>query len=201
MNEVLKLQTKMMLANAVSQFSELMGRNVRVSFSQENLRKLEENELFAQATKEGFSKETLRQICVPFFDNFIKQVDMERIKGSITMQFVKGRYPGKIDLEAVTGAYIFDLMDSKGLIEKCCEPEFKKAKIFAEACKLTVNKGNISFNTALKRTIAFMESEDYISSKIEEGKKTASSLWDILNPLIEFYLENEMYFLVEMVPR
>lgn len=201
MSELLKLQTKIMLAEAVSQLSELKKRYVTVSFSSEDLRKLEENELFVQATKEGFSKETCKKMYVPILDHFIKQVDMERIKGSTTMKLVETRYSKKIDLESVTGEYLFNLMDSKGFFEKLCEPEFKKACIFNEACKLTVNKGNISFNTALKKTIAFVDTDEYILSEVESSKKTVSALWDIINPLIQFYLENEIRFLLEFAAR
>lgn len=99
----------------------------------------------------------------------------------------------------ISGAFIFDFLYENGMCESVCSPEFKKKIIIIDACNLTVEKGNISFNTAIKRTIANMESKTYCKSQIKEEKKSIDAVLNMINPLIEFYLKNEDYFIAKFL--
>lgn len=189
MNSIFEMKAENTLQTVLAEFKRLKEQKVKVTISKEKLKRLEENELFVAATKEGFSKETVRTIMEPIFDYFIENIDLERIENSTTMRLIK-IYKG-IDLTSISGALIFDFLDEKEYLEDAYTPEFKKQIIFEEACELMISAGNISLNTAIKRTIAKLESENYISLAIEEGKMFINGIMNIINPLIEFYLENE----------
>lgn len=189
MNSIFEMKAENTLQTVLAELKRLKEQKVKVTISKEKLKKLEENELFVAATKEGFSKETVRTIIESMFDYFIENIDLERIENSTTMRLIK-IYKG-IDLTSISGALIFDFLDEQGILEEMYNPEFKKQCIFEEACELMISAGNISFNTAIKRTIAKLETENFISSTIEEEKKDINGILNIINPLIEFYLENE----------
>lgn len=192
MNELLKLKGNLQLISTLEDVQKLLKKNMRVSIPQEKLRELENNELFAAATEEGFSVETLRQIYEPMLDYLLEKINWEKIKSSGAVQMLL-IFSGEkdFDLETINGAYLFNLAASQDAFKELLSPETKKQHIFSRACELVVEKKNISFNTAIKRSIAEMRSANFISSKIEIAKKQADTLVSLLNPWIDFYFENE----------
>ncbi len=193
MNEILKLKGNLQLISTLEDVQKLLKKNIRVSIPQEKLRKLEENnKLFAAATEEGFSVETLRQIYEPVLDYLLVKINWGKIKSSGAVQVLQ-IFSGEkdFDLEPIDGAYLFNLVASQDAFKELLSPEAKKQHIFSRACELVVEKKNISFNTAIKRSIAEMQSANFISSEIEIAKKQADTLVSLLNPWIDFYFENE----------
>lgn len=193
MNELLKLKGNLQLISTLEDVQKLLKKNIRVSIPQEKLRELEENnKLFAAATEEGFSVETLRQIYEPMLDYLLEKINWRKIKSSGAVQVLQIFYGEKdFDLDSINGAYLFNLAASQDAFKELLSPETKKRHIFSRACELVVEKKNISFNTAIKRSIAEMRSANFISSEIEIAKKQADTLLSLLNPWIDFYFENE----------
>lgn len=202
MDKMLELRTKLAITTSVQEFMEVMKRKIKISVSREALEKLEENELFASATKEGFSKEELKGIIVPILDYIIENIDIERIQNSKTMALIQVFIAEKdIDISTIDGETIFELLDSKEVLKELCYPEFKKQVVFAEAAGLAINQGNISFNTAIKRTIGLMQSGSPEFWGIEEDKKEIDEILNIINNLVDFYLDNEALFILEFVTK
>lgn len=192
MNEILKLKRNLQLISTLEEVQRLLKKNVRLSIPKEELEALESNELFAAATEEGFSVETLRQVYEPALDYFLEKINWEKIKSCSAIQLLEIFHSEKdFDLEAVNGAYLFDFALSQDSFKELLSPETKKQEIFSRACKLVVKKKNISFNTAIKRAIAQTQSKDFISSEIEITKKQADTLVSVLKPWVDFYFENE----------
>ena len=192
MNEILKLKGNLQLISTLEDVQRLLKKNIRVSFPKEELEALESNELFAAATKDGFSVETLRQIYEPTLDYFLEKINWEKIKSCSAIQLLQIFDNEKdFDLEAVNGTYLFNFALSQDNFKEILSPEAKKQDIFSRACKLVVEKKNISFNTAIKRAIAQTQSPDFISSEIEIAKEQIDTLMSVLNPWLDFYFENE----------
>lgn len=202
MDKKLKLETELVMLTSVQEFMEVVKRKIKISISREALEKLEENELFASATKEGFSKEELKKIAVPALDYIIENIDIERIKTSKTMillqVFVTDNF---IDISTINGETIFEFLDSKEVLKELCYPEFKKQVVFAEAARLAINQGNISFNTAIKRTIGLMQSGSPEFWEIDEDKREIDEILNIINNLVNFYLDNESSFIWEFATK
>lgn len=196
MNEILKLKGKLQLISTLEDVQQLLKKDVRLSIPKEELEALESNELFSVATKEGFSVETLRQIYEPALDYFLEKINWGKIKSCSAIQLLEIK---DFDLEAVNGAYLFDLSLSQDGFKELLSPEAKKQTIFSRACKLVVKKKNISFNTAIKRAIAQTQSADFISSEIETAKKQVDVLVSLLTPWIDLYFENEKELVISLL--
>lgn len=106
-----------------------------------------------------------------------------------------------IDISAIDGETIFELLDSKEILKELCQPEFKKQYVFNEAAKLAINQGNISFSTAIKRTIGLMQSGSPEFWGIEEDEKEIDEILNIINNLVDFYLDNESLFILEFITK
>lgn len=130
MNETLKLRGKLQLLLLLEDGQRLANSTIRPSIPHEQLEKLENNELFATATEEGLSKETVRKITEPALDYFLEKINWEKIKASKTVQLIK-IFCDEIDFDAVNGAFWFDFADSYGVVDGVCSPEFKKRYIFS----------------------------------------------------------------------
>lgn len=192
MNELLKLKGNLQLISTLEDVQKLLKKKIRVSIPREKLEELESNELFVAATEEGFSVETLRQIYEPMLDYLLEKINWRKIKSCSAVQVLQ-IFSGEkdFDLESIDGAYLFNLAASQDAFKELLSPEVKKQHIFSRACELVVKKKNISFNTAVKRAIAEMQSTNFISSEIEIAKKQADTLVSVINPWINFYFENE----------
>lgn len=202
MDKKLKLETELLMLTSVQEFMEVVKRKIKISISREALEKLEENELFASATKEGFSKEELKKIAVPALDYIIENIDIERIKNSKTMILLQVFVTdNSIDISTINGETIFEFLDSKEVLKELCYPEFKKQVVFAEAARLAINQGNISFNTAIKRTIGLMQSGSPEFWEIDEDKREIDEILNIINNLVNFYLDNESSFIWEFATK
>lgn len=195
MGNMFELETKKVLAEAAQKAMEVLNQEVIISVSRECLQKLDENEVFAAATKEGITREFLKSMVVPALNHLIDNLNLEKFNNSMTKALILDE---KIDLTAFTGEDIFDVMDSAGAFEKVYEPEFKKQIIFNEAVELATQKGNISMNTAIKRVIADMESADYIDRQIEKANKIFDQIASIINSILEFYLEHEVEIILRI---
>lgn len=192
MNEILKLKGNLQLISTLGDVQRLLKKNISLSIPKEELEALESNELFSAATEEGFSVETLRQVYEPVLDYFLEKINWEKIKSCSGIQLLQIFHSEKdFDLEAINGAYLFNLALSQDSLKELLTSEAKKQDIFSRACKLVVEKKNISFNTAIKRAIAQTQSADFISSEIETTKKQIDVLVSLLNPWIDLYFENE----------
>lgn len=197
MDKMLELKTKLAITTSVQEFMDVMKRKIRIPVSREALEKLEENELFTSATKEGFSKEEMKGIIVPILDYIIENIDIERIKNSKTMALMQFFVLEKdIDISTIDGETIFELLDSKEALKELYYPDFKKQIVFAEATRLAINQGNISFNTAIKSTIGLMQAGSPEFWGIEEDKKDIDEILNIINNLVDFYLDNEALFIL-----
>lgn len=202
MDKMLEVRTKLAITISVQEFMEVMKRKINFFVSRDALEKLEENELFASATKEGFSKEELKKIMVPVLDYIIENIDIERIKNSKTMALIQFFVTDNaIDISTIDGESIFELVDSKGAIKELYYPEFKKQAVFTEAARLAINQGNISFNTAIKRTIGLMQSGSSKFWGIEESEREIDEILNIINNLVDFYLDNELSFISEFITK
>lgn len=194
MKASLKMKGKNILTTVVEDVKDFKTKRASFSISQEELKKLDKNVFFAEATKEGFSKEIIRKIYEPALDYIIEKLDLKKISKSLTMTYIKLRYR-KINLKTINGSSLFDLLDSNGLLDYACSPEYKKEIICRNAYKLVVNEGDISFNTALKRSMTYIDSQEFICSEIKLKKQELLDLVNIINPLINFYFENEKDFI------
>lgn len=196
MNKMLELETKLMVKTSLQEIVENVKRKVIFSVPYEDLKKLEENELFVEATKEGFSKEELEKAVVPLLNYIIENINVEKIINSRTMKLAQLLYINKeIDVQNINGKAIFEWLDVNGCFADVYSTEFKKQRIFTEAAKLAINKGNITFDTAVKRTIFKMEVGDSEFWGFETGKKEIDSIINVINNLVDFYLENELEFI------
>lgn len=193
-----EMEAKNVLKEAVRNIMEVVNQEVIISVSRECLDKLEENESFAEVTKEGISREALRSGIVTAFNDLIRNLNLEKFNDSTTMELIRGTLHERLDLTSFTGEDIFDIMDSAGLFSEIYKPEFKKTVIFNRAIELVAQSGNISFNTAVKRAIADVETKDYITREFEKSNlfnRIASSI----NLIVEFYLEHETEFILAIM--
>lgn len=88
----------------------------------------------------------------------------------------------------------------KTILEKSLLPEFKKNLIYTRALELTVEKGNISFKTAIKKAIVeFNDEEKFIKTIIKDFSEDSNEYISIINSLIDFYIENEVSFIAEIL--
>lgn len=195
MGNTFELETKKVLTEAAQKAMEVLNQEVRISVSRECLEKLDENEIFAEATKEGITREFLKSMVVPALNHLIDNLNLEKFNNSMTKALILDE---KIDLTAFTGKDIFEAMEAAGAFEKVYEPEVKKQIIFNEAVELATQKGNISMNTAIKRVIADMESADYIDRQIEKANKLFDQIASIINPIVEFYLKHEVEIILKI---
>lgn len=200
MHKMLVLETKLAVRTSICELIEVVKRKIRISVSREALEKLEENELFVSATKEGFSKEEVKRIIVHALDYIIENIDIERIKNSKTMKLMQVFViDNAIDISIIDGETIFEFLDSKGVLKKLYYPEFKKQCVFGLAANLAINEGNISFNTAIKRTIELMQSGSIKFWGLEEYEEEVDEILNIISNLIDFYLDNESEFIFEFI--
>lgn len=163
-------------------------RCCRISFYVDEIAELEsKNPEFAEATKEGFSEEEIRKMIVSSADCVIKNLDLKRFKNSYAITWLRISGKLKVDFSNLTGENVYDyLKENGGVTDQLREPELKKSIIFAEAVKTVVKTKTISFNNAVRKTIA----------KFNSGEKIAdmeidSEFFRIINKLIDLYLENE----------
>lgn len=137
MNEILKLKGNLQLISTLEDVKQLLKRDVRLSIPKEELEALESNELFSVATEEGFSVETLRQVYEPVLDYFLEKINWEKIKSCSAIQLLQIFHSKKdLDLEAINGAYLFNLALSEDSFKELLAPEAKKQDIFSRACEL-----------------------------------------------------------------
>lgn len=191
MSNMFEVETKNVLTEAAKKVMELLDQEVRISISRECLEKLEENEIFAEATKEGVSREFFRSLVVPSLNHLIDNLNLEKFNDSMTMTLIRGSLDEKLDLTSFSGEDIFEIADSAGALAKIYEPEFKKKIVFNEAIELVTQKGNISINAAIKKVVADMQSEDYVARQIERSNELCDKIANIINPIVDFYLEHE----------
>lgn len=162
-------------------------RCCRISFNVDEIAELEsKNPEFAEATKEGFSEEEIRKIIVSSADCIIKNLDLKRFKNSYAITWLRILGKLKVDFSNLTGENVYDYLKENGVTDQLREPELKKSIIFAEAVETVVKAKTISFNNAVRKTIA----------KFNSGEKIAememdSEFFRIINKLIDLYLENE----------
>lgn len=199
MSNMFEIETKNVLREAAKSTMELLNQQVRISISRECLEQLEGNEIFAEETKEGITREFFKSLAVPVLNHLIESLDLKKFNDSTTMALIRGTADEKLDLTSFSGEDIFDIMDSEGAFEKIYEPEFKKQLVFNEAIELVTKKGNISINTAIKRVVADMQSEDYVDRQIEESNKLCDQIASIINPIVDFYLEHETEFILAIM--
>ena len=200
MNKLLKISSNLQLILTMDELKKMLKEKVRFTVPRKEFDELESNELFAAATKEGFSKETLKAMFEPKIDFLLEKINWKKIQGSSVTLLAKILLDDEqIDLSSIDGAFLFAYADANNILDEFLTPEFKKQYIFSEACKLTVEKGNISFNTAIKRTINKMQSDSFIQSEIENAKEALSNFANLINPWIEFYFENENELLATFI--
>lgn len=185
------IESKNVFKEAARNIMEVANTEVIISVSRECIDNLEKNKTFAEATKEGLSRETLRNSIVPAFNYLISNLNLEKFNTSTTMQLIRGAVYEELDLTSFSGEDIFDIMDSEGLFAEIYKPEFKKQLIFNEAIELVAQKGNISFNEAIERTIEEMKSETYSTRQLEKSEILSNRIASSINLIVEFYLEHE----------
>lgn len=202
MDPILELTTKHVVTSSLDEVKKIIRKNISISIPREELSKLEEIEIFSEATKEGFPKEDIQKLIETIFDYFLENIDLEKISTSSTMTLLKLLYlNSNFDLRYITSHDIFEFLDSHGYLEDFYSPKFKKEFIFSQACNIVVEKRNISFNTAIKRAIKETESDKFLSSRIDSIKKRCLDILEILNPLIAFYLEYENIFISDFLKK
>lgn len=173
-------------------FKRLRNSKVKVDITVEQIRQLEEcNHEFAEATQEGFTEDQVREMVVNILDYFIKQLKLERLEKSFALMLFSIKVK-KVDLAAITGTAFYEYMLENDLVKQFTDPEFKKKYIAATATELTVEKKNISFNTAVRRVIAKCNSATFVEDEVEKTKPEIDAVCDIINPLVDWYMENEM---------
>ncbi len=180
---------------------ELLDQEVIISVSRKCLDKLEENEIFAEATKKGMSKEFIKSMVVPPLNYLIENLNLEKFNASMTMALINGALHEELDLTSFTGEYIFDIMDSVGVFDEMYKPEFKKNIIFNEAIELAALDGNISLNMAVERAIENMQSKEYAINQIEKANKLSDKIASSINSIVEFYLKNETAIILAIMAK
>jgi len=176
------------IVEVLEEIQRMMKRKAcRISFNVDEIAELEsKNPEFAEATKEGFSEEEIRKMIVSSADCIIENLDLKRFKNSYAIMLL--RISGKLkgDFPKLTGENVYEYLKENGVTDQLREPEVKKGIIFAEAVETVVKARTISFNNAIRKTIAKFNSGGKIADM-----ETDSEFFRIINKLINLYLENE----------
>ena len=186
--------------NMLNDLKENFARNFKVSISNERLEELESNEFFSQATQTGFSKDTIKQIVTLIFDYIIENSKIKQLSNTKIYPLIQGildsTFGITFNVETLNGDSIFESADSMGKLDSFASTKFKKQIIFEKAIDLTITKKNISFNTAIKRAITLIESEDCSTSVPNELKEKLDIYVKSIDTLIDFCIKNEFLILL-----
>lgn len=189
--EALKQELVDNVINIVDGFKRIKNSKVKAEIPVDQIRQLEETmPEFAEETQSGFTAEQTKRIVIELADYFFEQMKLERLEKSLSFTLFKIKVKN-IDFSACTGAALYEYMLEKDMVKELCTPDFKKRCMVAAAMSLTVEKGNITFNTAMRRIINKCRTDKFVEEEIEESKQDLVEICETVNPIIEWYLENE----------
>ena len=194
MNDILLTNLLNKLKATYSDIVRLNDQNIKSRIPKKYFEKFENDELLISAVNKGLSEETLKTLLIFVFE----KVNLEKLSNSSTFAIIR---PLNKDLKTLTPESLYDFLYSKNILDKAFSPEFKKSLIYERALEITVEKGNISFKTALKKAITEFENEEKLI-KMATSKKYSENLEsyiDIINSLIDFYLENELLYIARIL--
>lgn len=194
MNDILLTNLFDKLKTTYSDIVRLNDRNIKARIPKKYFEKFENDELLISAINKGLSEETLKTLYIFIFE----KINLEKISNSSTFTLIK---PFIKDLKTLTPESLYDFLYSKNILDKSFTAEFKKTIIYERALEITVEKGNISFKTALKKAINELEDEEKFTQKLTTKGYSESfeGYIDIINSLIGFYLENELLYIARIL--
>lgn len=183
------------MKNALTDFFDGLKRvhnsKVKAEISTERIRQLEEtNPEFAEATQEGFTEEQTKRMLVDLADCFVKQLHLEQLEKSFAMMLFSIKVQ-KVDFSKFTGAALYEYLLEHDALKELRSPDFKKKYIVSSAAELTVEKGNITFNTAIRKVIEKCNSGTFIEEEVKKAKPEIDAVCEVINQLIDWYMENE----------
>lgn len=179
------LNTLLEVLEEIQKMSE--KKRWRVSFDADEIAEFEsKNPEFAEATKEGFSEEEVRKIVIDIADYLIENLNLKRLKDSYAIMLLRLSGKLKVSFSNLTGENVYDYLKENGYVDQLQTPEVKKGFIFSEAVETVVKAKTISFNNAVRKTIA-----KYNSGKEIVELEGNSKFFEIINKLIDLYVENE----------
>lgn len=179
------------LKKVVDGFKQMKDSKLRAEFSVDRVKQLEETmPEFAEATQEGFTPEQTKRIITELADYFIEQMKLDRLEKSYIITLLKLKVK-EIDFSKCTGEALYEYAVENNLVEILNAPDFKKKCIVTAAVEMVVKKGNITFNTAIRRIINKSTTDEFVNEQIEETKPDVAEFCTVINPLIDWYLENE----------
>lgn len=154
---------------------------------------------FAEATKTGFSKEQMKQSFISFFDEAIAPLNVYRLEHSITNVVVSVSIGHKLDFSILTGEKMYEFVKDSDAFKDLCTPDFKKRFIVSKAINRMMSAKTISFNTAVRKVIEDGERNGYDLGVNEEVRQQLKEMAEIINPLIDLYLEHEIDILAAFI--
>ncbi len=186
---------KVELTKALTDFFEGLKRihqnKVNAKISMDRIRQLEEkNPEFAEATQEGFTEEQIKRLLVNELDYLINKLNPKRLEKSFAVMLFSIKVQ-KIDFTKCTGTALYEYLAEHEALEGLLSPDFKKKYIVSSAAEMTVEKGNITFNTAMRRVIEKCNSGSFIEDEIKSMKPELDAVCEVINQLVDWYMANE----------